>query len=103
MITFTQSAAERAKLYVNDETPVLRVAILGGGCSGFRYEIMTDKQEEDDAIFETNGVKLAIDPISLVYLENSTIDYIEDLMGSRFTIDNPNVTTQCGCGASFGV
>ena len=82
----------------------LRVYVTGGGCSGFQYGFSFDKViDEEDTCITKGGANLVIDPLSLQYLEGSTVDYTEDLMGSKFIISNPNATTTCGCGESFSI
>ena len=82
----------------------LRVYVTGGGCSGFQYGFSFDKViDEEDTCITKDGANLVIDSLSLQYLEGSTIDYSEDLMGSKFVITNPNATTTCGCGESFSI
>ncbi len=81
----------------------LRVAVSGGGCSGFQYEITLDEPAEDDLVMEKSGQKVLIDPVSLPFLENATIDFSEELIGARFTIENPNASSSCGCGISFSM
>ncbi|SCZ73733.1 HesB/IscA family protein [Epibacterium ulvae] len=81
----------------------LRIAVEGGGCSGFQYEIALDAPKDDDLILEGNGEKVVVDSISLPFLENAVIDFTEELIGARFTIDNPNATASCGCGTSFSM
>ena len=82
----------------------LRVYVTGGGCSGFQYGFSFDKViDEEDTCITKDGANLVIDSLSLQYLEGSTIDYSEDLMGSKFIIKNPNATTTCGCGESFSI
>ena len=79
----------------------LRVYVTGGGCSGFQYGFTLDKQKDDDWVFETNGTKLLIDPMSGIYFKDATIDYVSDpLKGSQFVISNPNAKSTCGCGSS---
>ena len=88
----------------DSETLNLRVYVTGGGCSGFQYGFSFDKTvDEDDTRIEKQGANLVIDPLSLQYLQGSTVDYIEDLTGSKFIISNPNATTTCGCGESFSI
>ena len=102
-VNFTESAAEQAKVIIAGEDPglELRVYVQGGGCSGFQYGFTLDKATEDDWIFETNGVKLLIDPMSGAYFKDATIDYKNDpLNGSMFIINNPNAKSTCGCGSS---
>jgi len=81
----------------------LRVAVEGGGCSGFQYDIRLDEPGTDDLVIEGEGQKVVVDAVSLPFLENATIDFTEELIGARFTIDNPNVTASCGCGTSFSL
>lgn len=85
------------------EVKALRVAVDGGGCSGFQYDIRFDEPAQDDLILEENGQKVLIDPVSLPFLENAVIDYTEELIGARFVIDNPNASSSCGCGISFSM
>ena len=103
-VTFTESAANQAaKILVDESEPDLNVRcfIQGGGCSRFQYGFTLDKQKDDDWVFETNGVKLLIDPMSGVYFKDATIDYQNDpLKGSQFVISNPNAKSTCGCGSS---
>ncbi|AWB67010.1 iron-sulfur cluster insertion protein ErpA [Saccharobesus litoralis] len=106
-ITFSDKAASKVKaLIAEEENPdlKLRVYITGGGCSGFSYGFTFDeKVNEGDTEIEKQGVSLVVDPMSLQYLVNSEVDYMEGLEGSRFFVNNPNATTTCGCGASFSV
>jgi iron-sulfur cluster insertion protein len=85
------------------EVKALRVAVDGGGCSGFQYDIRFDDPGADDLILEKNGYKVLIDPVSLPFLENAVVDFTEELIGSRFIIDNPNASSSCGCGISFSM
>ena len=81
----------------------LRIGILGGGCSGFQYNFTFDVPREDDMISEIGEYKMMIDPMSMMYLEEATLDYKDDkLNGSAFIVKNPNAKTTCGCGSSFG-
>ncbi len=86
-----------------DAVKALRVAVEGGGCSGFQYEIKLDDPAEDDLILEGKGQKVVVDALSLPFLENAVIDFTEELIGARFTIDNPNASSSCGCGTSFSM
>jgi iron-sulfur cluster insertion protein len=81
----------------------LRVAVEGGGCSGFQYEIKLDKAADDDLVLESQGQKVLIDAVSLPFLANAVIDYSQELIGARFVIENPNATSSCGCGTSFSI
>lgn len=106
-IEFTDSAARKVReLILADGNPELklRVYITGGGCSGFQYGFTFDeKADEDDIRVERSGVELLVDPLSFQYLEGAEVDYSESLQGARFVIRNPNASTTCGCGSSFGV
>lgn len=82
----------------------LRVGVKGGGCSGFSYLLdLTETQKETDEVFEQHGVKIIIDPKSLLYLGGVTVDFKDELMGRGFVFNNPNATSSCGCGSSFAV
>jgi iron-sulfur cluster insertion protein len=85
------------------DAKALRVAVEGGGCSGFQYDIRLDDQSEDDLVLEGGGQKVLVDSISLPFLQNAVIDFTEELIGARFVIENPNATSSCGCGTSFSV
>ncbi|KUJ80821.1 heme biosynthesis protein HemY [Ruegeria marisrubri] len=95
--------ARLAEIGAADQGRALRVAVEGGGCSGFQYEIALDEPKEDDLILEGQGQKVVVDSLSLPFLENATIDFTEELIGARFVIDNPNATASCGCGTSFSM
>ena len=83
---------------------VFRVAVDGGGCSGFQYDFRLEgTRDAEDLVLEKDGVAVVIDPVSLPFLAGATIDFSEELIGSRFVIDNPNATASCGCGTSFSV
>lgn len=100
----TPRAFERlAEIGASDQGKALRVAVEGGGCSGFQYEIDLDDPREDDLILEGAGQKVVVDSISLPFLANAVIDFSEELIGARFVIDNPNATSSCGCGTSFSM
>ena len=86
-----------------DVPQALRVAVEGGGCSGFQYDIRLDAPAEDDLVLERDGQKVLIDSVSLPFLADATIDFTEELIGARFTIENPNATASCGCGTSFSI
>lgn len=106
-ITLTdRAAAELKDLIVSQEKPgaALRVWVAGGGCSGLSYGMALDdgEPEEGDQIFDTDGLKIYVDGLSLQYMTGSTVDYVEDMMGGGFKIENPNATSSCGCGSSFG-
>jgi len=85
------------------EARVLRVAVEGGGCSGFQYDIKLDDAAADDLILTGDGQRVAIDTVSLPFLTGAVIDFSQELIGARFTIENPNATSSCGCGTSFSM
>lgn len=95
--------ARLAEIGAAEQGKALRVAVEGGGCSGFQYEIALDEPTEDDLVLEGQGQKVVVDSVSLPFLENATIDFTEELIGARFVIDNPNATSSCGCGTSFSM
>lgn len=96
--------ARLAEINANAEAPkALRVAVDGGGCSGFQYNIDLDDPAEGDLILEGDGQKVVVDEVSLPFLSNAVIDFSEELIGARFTIENPNATSSCGCGTSFSI
>jgi iron-sulfur cluster assembly accessory protein len=84
-----------------EESYFLRVKVVGGGCSGFTYDLYFDQSQDTDHHFEANGVKLVCDQMSLMYLMGTEIDYVEGLHGAGFKFNNPNVKSTCGCGSSF--
>ncbi len=106
-IEMTDAAAAKIKaLITEEENPELklRVYITGGGCSGFQYGFTFDEKiNETDTVIEKNGVIMLVDGMSLQYLVGGVVDYTDGLEGSRFTVQNPNATTTCGCGSSFSV
>ena len=81
----------------------LRIAVDGGGCSGFQYDIRLDDPAADDLVVESDGQKVVVDSVSLPFLADAVIDFTEELIGARFTIANPNATSSCGCGTSFSM
>jgi iron-sulfur cluster insertion protein len=85
------------------EAKALRVAVEGGGCSGFQYDIRLDEPTEDDMVLEGQGQKVVVDSVSLPFLADAVIDFSEELIGARFTIENPNASSSCGCGTSFSM
>lgn len=95
--------ARLARIGASAEGKALRVAVEGGGCSGFQYEITLDEATHDDLVLESDGERVVVDIISLPFLANATIDFTEELIGARFVIDNPNATSSCGCGTSFSM
>jgi len=105
-VTLTDRAAEKFKELAAEEpageAEVLRVAVQGGGCSGFQYALGFDRGAQDgDNQIESQGVRIVIDPMSAPYLLGSEIDFVDALMGGGFAINNPNVVAACGCGSSF--
>jgi iron-sulfur cluster assembly protein len=108
MVTFTDKGAEKVKEFLssqtaNVETAGLRVAVRGGGCSGFQYALAFDEQRDGDTVFESHGLRLLVDTASLPYVSGSNVDYVESLQGAGFQVNNPNVIAACGCGSSFRV
>ncbi|MGH2436571.1 MAG: iron-sulfur cluster insertion protein ErpA [bacterium] len=107
MINVTQGAASKISELLAEEQQVqsgLRVFVQGGGCSGFQYGMMIEENPGDgDQVFESNGVKIYVDPISLSYLKAAEIDFVESVTGGGFTVNNPNAKSTCGCGSSFSV
>src|SRR6188474_203674 len=107
MINVTPTAATKISELLSEEQKVgagLRVFVQGGGCSGFQYGLMIDEGEGDssaDQVFEVNGVRLFVDPISIRYLRGAEVDFVDNNMGGGFTIKNPNAKSTCGCGSSF--
>lgn len=105
MITLTPKAVQAVKELLEKrqlEGYALRVYVSGGGCSGFQYGMALDNNIRDqDVVYETNGIKSIVDEISIQYLRGATIDFVDDLMGSGFKIENPNAIASCGCGNSF--
>ena len=102
----TESAAERIKSMLLDEPDgsFFRVAVLGGGCSGFQYDFSIDgTKQADDCVFVSHGVEVVIDEMSLELIDTAELDYKQDLMGSYFAVNNPNATASCGCGTSFSI
>jgi iron-sulfur cluster assembly accessory protein len=95
--------ARLAEIGAGDQGQALRVAVEGGGCSGFQYEIKLDQPAQDDLILEGEGQKVVVDAVSLPFLAGATIDFSEELIGARFIIDNPNASSSCGCGTSFSM
>jgi len=100
----TDRAFERlAEIGASGQGKVLRVAVEGGGCSGFQYQIDLDEPAEDDLVLEGSGEKVVIDSVSLPFLTDAVIDFTEELIGARFVIENPNASSSCGCGTSFSM
>lgn len=105
-ITLTERAASRIK-EISGADPAkraLRIAVNGGGCSGFQYEFgLVEAPNEDDLILERDGAMALIDAISQAYLAGAEIDFVDDLIGQSFRVNNPNATASCGCGTSFSI
>jgi iron-sulfur cluster insertion protein len=106
-MTITDSAVRRVRSMMEkrpDASLVLRVSVSGGGCSGFQYAIgFDDTINDDDILFERDGVRMAVDDVSLDMLNGSEVDYVEELIGASFQIRNPQAASSCGCGTSFSV
>jgi len=107
MITLTEKAASKVREIAEAEGLAgqgLRLQVKGGGCSGFQYDLYFDEKATDmDQVLESRGVQLFVDPLSVQYLEETEIDYVEGLHGAGFKFNNPNVKGTCGCGSSFNV
>jgi iron-sulfur cluster assembly accessory protein len=105
MINVSQTAASKITELLAEESKEgsgLRVFVQGGGCSGFQYGLMIEDGGSDaDQVFQSNGVKLFVDPISIRYLSGAEVDFVDTVTGGGFTIKNPNATSTCGCGSSF--
>ncbi|MFQ5785794.1 MAG: iron-sulfur cluster insertion protein ErpA [Alphaproteobacteria bacterium] len=106
-ITLTERAARRiAQIAAQEGTPNarLRIAVNGGGCSGFQYDFsLDDKVQDDDLVVDRDDAGMVIDTVSSMYLAGSEVDFVDEIAGSYFTVRNPNATSSCGCGASFGI
>ena len=106
-LNITENAVLKVKNLIAEENKKnlhLRVFVTGGGCSGFQYGFkLDDNAEDDDTVLKEDEVSVLIDSLSIQYLFGSTFDYVENLEGSKFIIENPNATTTCGCGASFSI
>ena len=103
-LAISESAAQRVEELMSASDIGLRVYVEGGGCSGFQYGFQLEsEQQDDDFVIEQNGITMLIDSLSIQYLMGAEVDYLDDLMGARFLINNPNATTTCGCGSSFSI
>lgn len=105
-VTVTERAALRVAKILSGEPDqnALRISVDGGGCSGFSYKYdLVDSKQDDDLILERDGATILIDSVSLPFLEGSEIDFVDNLMGQAFQINNPNATASCGCGTSFSI
>lgn len=107
MITVTENAVKAAQRMKSElgltEDTVLRVGVVGGGCSGFSYDVKFGEPKDKDKLFESNGLKVAVDAKSLLYLAGITLDYEDTVIHKGFTFENPNAKKTCGCGTSFSV
>jgi iron-sulfur cluster assembly protein len=106
-VAVTDGAAAKIKELVasrsSDDESALRVAVRGGGCSGFQYALALDQAKDDDHVFEHNGVAVIVDKVSMQFVFGSEVDYVDGLQGAGFVVNNPNVVAACGCGSSFQV
>jgi iron-sulfur cluster insertion protein len=105
-LILTPSAARRVATIAERQgkPAILRLAVEGGGCSGFQYKFdLADTVESDDSLSEVDGVKLVVDPVSLDLIAGSTVDFVESLGGAAFKVENPQAAAGCGCGSSFGI
>jgi iron-sulfur cluster assembly accessory protein len=105
-VTISDRAARRIAQILKAEDPpmMLRLAVTGGGCSGFQYNFaLDDARTDDDLVLEKDGATVVIDPMSLDFLQGAEIDFTDDLIGQAFKVNNPNATASCGCGTSFSV
>jgi iron-sulfur cluster insertion protein len=105
-VTISDSAAARvAAIAARQNKPaILRLSVEGGGCSGFQYKFgLAEAVADDDAVSETGGARLVVDPVSLDLIAGSEVDYVESLGGSAFRVTNPNAASGCGCGSSFSI
>ena len=106
-ITLTDKAAGKIKELLGEQEngaeQALRVAVRGGGCSGFQYALAFDRKKDDDHVFEDRGVAVIVDKTSMQFVFGSEVDYVDGLQGAGFVVNNPNVVAACGCGSSFQV
>jgi iron-sulfur cluster assembly accessory protein len=105
-VTLSSSAAARVAFIAGKQgkPAILRLAVEGGGCSGFQYRFgLADAPEPDDLLAETDGVRLVVDPVSLDLVAGCVVDYVESLGGAAFKVENPNASAGCGCGSSFAI
>ena len=106
MLTLTPAAARRVAAIAERQAKpaILRLAVDGGGCSGFQYRFeLSDAPDSEDSVSETDGVRLVVDPVSLDLVAGSTVDFVESLGGAAFKVENPQAASGCGCGSSFGI
>ncbi len=105
-IVLTERAARRIKEIMagEPEGSALRISVEGGGCSGFQYAFEIDRtRQDDDLVVERDGARVLVDPVSVQYMSGSTIDFVDDLIGQSFKVQNPQATMSCGCGTSFSI
>jgi iron-sulfur cluster assembly accessory protein len=106
-IILTDKATEKINELLSAQSDAseqaLRVAVRGGGCSGFQYALAFDKPRDDDHVFQHNGVSVVVDKVSMQFVFGSEVDYVDGLQGAGFAVNNPNVVAACGCGSSFQV
>jgi iron-sulfur cluster assembly protein len=106
-VQLTDKAAGKIKELIGTngeaDEQALRVAVRGGGCSGFQYALALDKQKSDDHVFQHQGVAVVVDKVSMQFVFGSEVDYVDGLQGAGFVVNNPNVVAACGCGSSFQV
>lgn len=106
-VTLTDKAVGKIRELLSDQQDAgdqaLRVAVRGGGCSGFQYALAFDQVKEDDHVFDDHGVSVIVDKTSMQFVFGSEVDYVEGLQGAGFCVNNPNVVAACGCGSSFQV
>ncbi len=105
-VRLSANAARRIAEILSTEAPgtMLRVTVEGGGCSGFQYKFdLVQERAPDDIFIARDGAKVLVDPVSLPYIEGSEIDFVDDLIGAHFTVNNPNASASCGCGTSFSI
>ena len=105
-VVLTERAARRINEIMSSEPQgsMLRISVNGGGCSGFQYAFDVDlSRKDDDVLVERDGARILVDEISLQYMDGSTIDFVDDLIGQSFKIENPHATASCGCGTSFSL
>ncbi len=105
LLTLTEKAIEKVKYFAqsmpDSQGKPLRVFVQGGGCSGFQYGFTFDEKHDGDNVMEQGGITVVVDPQSVQYLKDSTVDYVEDFRGAGFSVTNPNASGGCGCGKSF--
>jgi len=100
----TQRSRTRLERASTRLAPIMRLAVTGGGCSGFQYNFaLDDAQLDEDIVVEKGGAKVLIDPVSLDFLKGAEIDFVDEMIGAAFRINNPNATSSCGCGTSFSI